>query len=238
MYIVYKHTFKTTGKSYIGYTSKSMHERFEKHVLNSIAGMDNHFYRAIRKYGVDDIVSEVLYECETKDEATEKEKFYIDKYNTFNEGYNMTKGGDGGWVVPSEKYDSWVLLRSHPMEKNGRFSGFSDDEILKAAHDYFAKNGYNINGFKEYSSKKYGMPKSYSKNRFNGKSFKKAYSEKYNVPLNEIVYKQTDDHKVNNSKTYIKKGCKWYHNNRLKQSKQFFEKPNNEWKLGRKIKWD
>lgn len=239
MFIIYKHTFKSTGKSYIGYTSKGLQKRLITHVRNAMSGVDTHFYRAIRKYGVDDMQSEILFECESFEKIKEMEKYYIAENKTFEEGYNMTKGGDGGWSVPDEKYQDWLLQRSMPMEKNGRFSGHADDEILECAYNYFNKVGYySVASFTKYSSEKYGMPKSYSKNRFNGKSFKEAYCEKYGIDKSKFKYIQTNEHKKNNSKSFFKKNTKWYHNENLKQSKQFAEVPGNEWKLGRKIKWD
>ena len=53
-YIVYKHTFEN-NKSYIGYTSLSISKRLNKHMQNAQSGHDTNFYRAIRKYGLNNI---------------------------------------------------------------------------------------------------------------------------------------------------------------------------------------
>lgn len=99
-YIVYCHTLN--GKKYVGYTKKTMVERLEEHIEGALEGSDRHFCRAIRKYGVKNIVSEQLCETTTKQEAKSKERYYVKKLDTFKNGYNMTQGGDGGNTT--EKY--------------------------------------------------------------------------------------------------------------------------------------
>lgn len=99
-YIVYCHTLN--GKKYVGYTKKTMVERLEEHIEGALEGSERHFHRAIRKYGVENIVSEQLCETTTKQAAKRKERYYVKQFDTFKNGYNMTHGGDGGNTT--EKY--------------------------------------------------------------------------------------------------------------------------------------
>jgi group I intron endonuclease len=99
-YIVYCHTLN--GKKYIGYTGKTMEERLQDHISEALDGSDRHFHRAINKYGSENIVSEVLAEVYNKDEAKRLEETFVEKLDTFKNGYNMTRGGDGGNTT--EKY--------------------------------------------------------------------------------------------------------------------------------------
>lgn len=99
-YIVYCHTLN--DKKYVGYTKKTMLERLEDHIGEALEGSDRHFCRAIRKYGVENIVSDQLCEVETKQAAKRKERYYVKTLDTFKNGYNMTQGGDGGNTT--EKY--------------------------------------------------------------------------------------------------------------------------------------
>ncbi len=46
------------------------------------------------KYGLENLKFEILEECEVCD-LDEKELIYIKKFNSFDNGYNLTKGGDG-----------------------------------------------------------------------------------------------------------------------------------------------
>lgn len=58
--------------------------------------------RAFRKYGVENFSFQVLEEC-TRNALNEKEKYYIQKYNSYFNGYNQTLGGDTSSRVPKEK---------------------------------------------------------------------------------------------------------------------------------------
>lgn len=103
--IVYKYT-SPSGKSYIGQTVRP-EERMAKHrrMENDCA-----FHRAIKKYGFDNFTYEVLVTIDLDDEQELKqkldffEKFYIRKYKTFENGYNLTLGGGGhlGFKVSEE----------------------------------------------------------------------------------------------------------------------------------------
>ena len=90
---VYKHTFPN-GKVYIGITSKTnVKDRW---------GEDGKYYkgqfvyRAIKKYGWQNIVHEVLFKNLTKEEAEQREIELIAFYrsNQQNFGYNVQNGGN------------------------------------------------------------------------------------------------------------------------------------------------
>lgn len=117
-YIVYCHTLN--GKKYVGYTGKTLDERLNDHIAEAAAGSDRHFCRAIRKYGIDNIISEELHISENKNEAKRKEREFIKKLKTFTMGYNMTHGGTGGNTI--EKYSS-ERLAEHKKLKSNRSSG-------------------------------------------------------------------------------------------------------------------
>jgi len=95
MYSVYKHTFKETNKCYIGYTKFLIIERLKKHHTNAMSNIQTKFYRAIRKYGIESISSEILFTTEDEILAKQKEIEFIKMYDSFKKGYNMTLGGDG-----------------------------------------------------------------------------------------------------------------------------------------------
>lgn len=217
-FIVYMHTFKSSNKSYIGYTSLTISKRLYKHIYNSQCGHDTHFYRAIRKYGVKDIESKIICECKSKKEALEKEAYYIDLYNTQKNGYNMTSGGEGGFIISKDKYEAWKEKKSKAMsgEKNSRYSGITDHEILEKAYIYFNENGsLPKRKWQIYSSEKYNFPKFYSKFRFEKygsglTGFVNAMKEIYNLKDEDFVYKRTKLHqnKITQSLLETNKGKK------------------------------
>jgi len=89
------------GKIYIG---KSINiERRWKEELNG--QLNDHIKRSMDKYGITNFKFSVILECEAE-ELDEKEKFYIDFYNSHHRdfGYNKTLGGEGGqWCEQAKK---------------------------------------------------------------------------------------------------------------------------------------
>lgn len=56
---------------------------------------NQHLLRSIEKYGMDSfIVDEVFDTAKTKSELNEKERYYIEQFNSFTNGYNRSIGGD------------------------------------------------------------------------------------------------------------------------------------------------
>ena len=93
-YTVYKHT-SPSGKVYIGITSRDVKERWG---YGQGYRNNDHFWRAIQKYGWKNFEHKVLYENLTKAEACEKEKELIAFYKSTNSecGYNHSIGGESG----------------------------------------------------------------------------------------------------------------------------------------------
>lgn len=93
---LYCHTNKTNGKKYYGITCQKPERRWQ----NGYGYRTKYFFNAIRKYGWDGFIHEILISGLTLDEANQKEKEYIRKdhtciYDIPCNGYNATYGGDG-----------------------------------------------------------------------------------------------------------------------------------------------
>jgi len=97
--IVYCYHCVITGKKYIGKTLYEKRRR-DDHKYNVSNGTSTKFYNAVRKYGWENFVYGII-EIVEANLLEDMEKYYIQKYNTMNDGYNMTIGGDGkfGWKV-------------------------------------------------------------------------------------------------------------------------------------------
>lgn len=93
-------------KYYIGITHNSLKKRWGKHG-QGYKGQT--FYRAIEKYGWDNIKHDVLYENLTQEEAENLEIYLIEKYKSYDSryGYNASYGGLTGGMLPKQiaKYD-------------------------------------------------------------------------------------------------------------------------------------
>ncbi len=89
-------------KRYIG-QSVNIERRWKKHkyALNSKYHYNQHLQRAWDKYGEQKFCFSVLEIC-NKDALDEKEKYYIEHFDTlnFNTGYNNKSGGVDGRLTP------------------------------------------------------------------------------------------------------------------------------------------
>lgn len=97
--------FKNTvnGKCYIGQAVK-LRSRLKYHwkaySAHSVKNMC--IYNAFYKYGIENFELQILYEIRdslaynTKRRLDQLEKEYIEKYDSYKNGYNQTLGGDGG----------------------------------------------------------------------------------------------------------------------------------------------
>lgn len=95
--IIYKVQNKINGKIYIGQTIHSLEYRKRKHLEYARQNhKKNKFINAIRSYGIDNFIWEVIDTANTKDELNSKEKQYITDFDSIVSGYNMTEGGTGG----------------------------------------------------------------------------------------------------------------------------------------------
>lgn len=96
---IYKITNKINNKSYIG-KSTNIEERWQYHKMryNDKKEWDKLLYKAFRKYGLENFSFEIIEEVDNLEKINEREKYWIEYYNTFNKekGYNLTVGGDGG----------------------------------------------------------------------------------------------------------------------------------------------
>lgn len=91
---VYMHT-SPSNKVYIGITSREPKLRWGNGCNYS---SNEHFYRAIQKYGWDNFKHEILFSNLSLKEAKAKEIELIAFYDSTNpeKGYNITKGGESG----------------------------------------------------------------------------------------------------------------------------------------------
>lgn len=90
---IYKITNKNNKMCYIG-QAKKVRERFREHMKCGL-GIDtpanNKLYIAMKKEGIDNFTFELLEVCAAAD-LDEKEKFYIDLYDSYHFGYNSNTG--------------------------------------------------------------------------------------------------------------------------------------------------
>jgi len=86
---IYKIENKITHQVYIG-QSLDINRRIKQHLHSKDTPIDF----LIQKYGANNFAFEIVEEC-AQNELNEKEKYWIDYYNSYEDGYNKTRGGKG-----------------------------------------------------------------------------------------------------------------------------------------------
>jgi group I intron endonuclease len=113
MPLIYKITNSVNNKKYIGFTAKTLEERWKRHLYEALVkNTKTYFYDAIRKYGKLNWTLEILEENNDYEYMLKvREGYHISQYNP-NELYNtLLSGGMGGitstsfkkGIIPSNK---------------------------------------------------------------------------------------------------------------------------------------
>lgn len=104
---IYKITNLINQKGYIGLTRRKPETRWYEHFNTCYGskGQKFHIHNAILKYGWVNFSFEILEEV-AEDEINERERYWIQYYNTYDNGYNETLGGEG-----AVKYDYKEFLQ-------------------------------------------------------------------------------------------------------------------------------
>ena len=102
------------NKSYIG-QSINIENRWTHHKseLNNNRHINDYFQNAWNKYGEDNFSFIVIEECK-ESELNEKEIYYINKYNSMNNGYNLCEGGNGirGYRHTKEEIEKMRMIQN------------------------------------------------------------------------------------------------------------------------------
>lgn len=134
---IYVITNRVTGKTYIGQTSKTIEQRFKKHIQDSIYGTKKNklLYEAIRMYGKENFQIDAIETCD-ESIADQREQFWIKKFQSFGEnGYNATIGGQAYKPYYYETIANYLQDGKGTKEIIAEI-GCCRDLIYKVAHIY------------------------------------------------------------------------------------------------------
>ena len=120
---IYKITNTINGKYYIGQTIQNVKERFYQHCATkcSKAVSNMAIHRAIKKYGKSNFTVEVIEEIDSAN-LNDRERYWIKYYNSYNNGYNSTKGGQDG-CKPLKDLDVESIIKEYNTGKSLRTLG-------------------------------------------------------------------------------------------------------------------
>lgn len=215
---IYYFRNQTNNKYYIG-QAVNLRTRFKSHMGNFKNGRyDNPLYRAFNKYGLDsfdyellEIIEEELDKKSLKDLLDRLEKEYIDKYDSYNNGYNQTLGGDAG--VLGYKFTEQQLeahrKRGKKVAEDGRYKVFVYDKQEDIYYEFLnlteAAEKLNVNAS--------GLRAAKSKHRlYLGRYFSEISKE-----LIQQYLKEKEENNKYNSKDKVEKDYLIEYYNYLKQ---------------------
>lgn len=139
MGFIYKIWNEENDKLYIGQTSVGIKTRWSSHLKNYLTN-NAVIYRAMRKYGAGIFHIEQIEECENS-KLDEREKYWIEYYDSYKNGYNSTPGGT---ALPSGKMfarlDDNLLHQlwdeGYSISEIVEKTGYSDTSIREHLHEY------------------------------------------------------------------------------------------------------
>lgn len=147
---IYKITNDINNRIYIGKTIDSVQIRWNHHKSDAFAPAHSSkmekrpLYEAIRKYGIEHFNIETIEEC-SLEVLNDREKYWIEYYHSFKDGYNATLGGDGS---PYLDYD--LIIKTYnkilSVSKTAKILGIDRDSVTRAL---LATNSYSTKQIKE-----------------------------------------------------------------------------------------
>lgn len=181
---------KRNKKKYIGKHNNKKDQYFTSGIIPS---------RIIKKYGKEIFERIILEDNIIDDEINKKEIFYIKKYDTFNNGYNLTKGGDGGnkWELKKTKEELDIIAEIKRNKNLGRkFSNETLEKMSKSKKGKKLSEQHKLNIKNSQSGKnhpwfgrkhKEDSKKKISNSKIGKKNRKHSEYMKHNNPRNRKI---------------------------------------------------
>lgn len=147
---IYKITNKINGKSYIGQTIQNVKERFYQHCATkcSQAILNMVIHKAINKYGKSNFTIEVIEEVESTN-LNDRERYWIRYYDSYNNGYNSTEGGQDG-IKLFKNLDTESIVREYKSGKSLREIGRLFNVDKQTIKDLLVRNNINLRTTRTY----------------------------------------------------------------------------------------
>lgn len=185
--VVYCYINKVNGKRYIGQTIQKIKDRHRKH-LNDSKNKSKHnysipFYRAIRKYGIENFELIILVmNCEDYNELNNYEKIYIKQFESLatQNGYNVSDGGNNANVFAGKtKEEMREFGRKISEARKGKYAGENHPNYGKKISEE-AKRKMSETKKKRYSKENHPM-------------YGKKHSEETRKKMSEMAKQRKDN---------------------------------------------
>lgn len=96
MSYIYKISNDINDLVYIGQTTCSINNRFKQHYYDR-KEINNKFHKAINELGIEHFRIEIIEEC-SNEQLDERERYWINYYNSYKNGYNSKDGGQNSLI--------------------------------------------------------------------------------------------------------------------------------------------
>lgn len=198
---------KINNKVYIGATTQNIKSRFMQHTKMSTINKRNYKIQcAVREFGKENFYCELL-EIVDDEKMYEKERYYIKKYDSFNNGYNSTLGGKGGKIF-TDKETIEEIMSMYNDKKIGSVKiaqefGVNYKTIVRLLNE----NGIDTEKWKEKSNKKLNSIKEELIKMYNEGYTYKELADYYNVNPKTIGRYLTKLNAKNKGKGFKNKRC-------------------------------
>lgn len=173
---IYRITNKTNGMTYVGKTGMNFGDRWDCHraQLNGGYHDNRHLQNAWNKYGADAFEFDVIEKVSDVSKLNELEIKYIAKYRDIGKCYNISDGGDGGFLLG--KHLSEETKRKIGEKNRVHMTGRKMPESVRAKMSESHKKRYE--NWADEDRKKYGEMMSVCARGYKwSDESKKAFSE-------------------------------------------------------------
>jgi group I intron endonuclease len=148
MDVIYRIT-SPIGKVYIGRTN-DFNKRMADHKRNAfVKKLPNTLYKAINKYGWDNMIKEIICEVDAAQSSKLEEEFIL-AHNSVKTGYNDTYLGKGGDVWKdrrdTDEYMEWIIKMKNINQTN-KMHGKSHSIESKEKQKLKAKGRFTLEWF-------------------------------------------------------------------------------------------
>jgi group I intron endonuclease len=142
---IYRLKNKLNGHAYIG-QSKDIKERINTHIrsANNPKAKDYEvaIHRAIRKYGIENFEISIIEQC-PENLLNKREIYWIEFYDTYNNGYNETKGGQGVCNI-GDKHPNRKLSETEIIDIRTRYNNHErKKDVYTIYKDRINKTGFH-----------------------------------------------------------------------------------------------
>ena len=127
-----------------------MKERFYQHcaIKCSQAVLNMAIHKAINKYGKSNFTIEVIEEVESTN-LNDREKYWIRYYDSYNNGYNSTEGGQDG-IKLFKNLNTEYIVKEYKSGKSLREIGRLFNVDKQTIKDLLVRNNINLRTTRTY----------------------------------------------------------------------------------------